>query len=225
MTSAHPGGEEQDRTPPRHTGRRAHRHPAAARRRERTREALLEAAQRLWAEGGIHATSLDDIATAAGLTKGAVYSNFAGKADLAMALLERCTAAGFGTEAPEPPHEDGGRPPLQRLRHLGERYRLRLETAEARLLALLMMEFWLLGMRDYAAGWRLADWYDERRRRLARGLPGTDGITPEDRAALVMAMDFGLTAQHLLDPDRVPADLYATGLNLLLGPPLHRPSP
>ena len=74
-------------------------------------------------------------------------------------------------------------------------------------------------------GWRLADWYDERRRRLARGLPGTDGITPEDRAALVMAMDFGLTAQHLLDPDRVPADLYATGLNLLLGPPLHRPSP
>ena len=37
---------------------------------------------------GFHGASLDDIADAAGYTKGAVYSNFAGKDDLYLALLE-----------------------------------------------------------------------------------------------------------------------------------------
>ncbi|WP_243717763.1 TetR/AcrR family transcriptional regulator, partial [Actinomadura sp. KC345] len=60
-------------------------------RREQTRTALLTAAERLWAERGIHGASLDDIAAAAGLTKGAVYSNFAGKTDLLLALMERFT--------------------------------------------------------------------------------------------------------------------------------------
>src|SRR3954466_13368507 len=60
-------------------------------RRVQTRTALLDAAQRLWAERGIHGASLDDIAASAGLTKGAVYSNFTGKTDLLLALLERYT--------------------------------------------------------------------------------------------------------------------------------------
>ena len=36
---------------------------------------------------GFHAASLDEIAEEAGYTKGAVYSNFAGKDDLFLALL------------------------------------------------------------------------------------------------------------------------------------------
>jgi AcrR family transcriptional regulator len=54
-----------------------------------TREALLAAAQRLFDDKGFAATSITDIAEAAGYTTGAVYSNFANKDDLFLAVLER----------------------------------------------------------------------------------------------------------------------------------------
>jgi AcrR family transcriptional regulator len=53
-----------------------------------TRADLLGAARRVFVERGFHAATLDDIAEAAGYTKGAVYSNFRGKDDLFLALLE-----------------------------------------------------------------------------------------------------------------------------------------
>jgi AcrR family transcriptional regulator len=42
-------------------------------RKARTREAILAAAVRLFARQGVEATSLDQIAEAAGYTKGAIY--------------------------------------------------------------------------------------------------------------------------------------------------------
>jgi AcrR family transcriptional regulator len=53
----------------------------------RTRADLLRAARRLFLRNGFTATSLADIAEEAGLTKGAVYSNFESKEDLFLALL------------------------------------------------------------------------------------------------------------------------------------------
>jgi AcrR family transcriptional regulator len=53
----------------------------------RTRADLLRAARRLFLRNGFVATSLADIAEEAGLTKGAVYSNFESKEDLFLALL------------------------------------------------------------------------------------------------------------------------------------------
>jgi AcrR family transcriptional regulator len=177
-------------------------------RREQTREALLAAAERLWAERGIHGASLDDVSAAAGLTKGAVYSNFTGKTDLLLALLERHTRGGDGDGVCGPLREPAVPP--------AECYRGRPAGDEARRRALLMAEFWLYGMRDYAAGWRLAEWYDERRRRVAADLAGTGGVPAADRASLVLAMEIGLAAQQLLDPERVPAELLDTALRLLL---------
>jgi AcrR family transcriptional regulator len=58
------------------------------RRRQQTREYLLQAAARVFAERGFHGASLDQVAAAAGFTKGAVYSNFKNKEDLFLALLE-----------------------------------------------------------------------------------------------------------------------------------------
>lgn len=52
-----------------------------------TRRSLLRAAGRLFLRNGFVATSLADIAGEAGVTKGAVYSNFASKEDLFLALL------------------------------------------------------------------------------------------------------------------------------------------
>lgn len=57
--------------------------------RRQTRERLLAAAADVFRLQGYHGASLEAVAEAAGYTKGAVYSNFATKADLFMALLER----------------------------------------------------------------------------------------------------------------------------------------
>ena len=53
-----------------------------------TRRELLRAASRLFLRDGFVATSLADVAEEAGVTKGAVYSNFASKEDLFLALLQ-----------------------------------------------------------------------------------------------------------------------------------------
>jgi AcrR family transcriptional regulator len=145
-------------------------------RREKTRAALLDAAERLWAERGIHGASLDDISSAAGLTKGAVYSNFTGKTDLVLALLDRYAHGDLGLRRCDQPPGD---------EH---------ECGPARLPALLFVEFWLFGMRDYAAGWRIAEWYTARRDTLA-AIMGD-----EDAAAQTIALDLGMAMLHLLDP-------------------------
>jgi len=57
--------------------------------REQTQLRLIEAAQAVIARKGLAATSVEDIAAAAGYTRGAFYSNFRGKSDLFIELLRR----------------------------------------------------------------------------------------------------------------------------------------
>jgi AcrR family transcriptional regulator len=52
------------------------------RRRQRTREALLDAAATVFAERGFQGASLDEIAATAGYTRGAIYKHFADKEEL-----------------------------------------------------------------------------------------------------------------------------------------------
>ena len=59
------------------------------RRLEHTRSLLLDAAKEVFAERGFMAASLDDIASAAGYTKGAIYKHFATKEDLFLAVSDR----------------------------------------------------------------------------------------------------------------------------------------
>ena len=59
------------------------------RRLERTRSLLLDAAEQVFAEKGFTPASLDDIARAAGYTKGAIYKHFATKEDLFLAVSDR----------------------------------------------------------------------------------------------------------------------------------------
>src|SRR5215204_1980792 len=58
-------------------------------RRAETCERLIDAAERRFKRDGFHATSVDAVAEDAGYTKGAVYSNFAGKEALFFAVYER----------------------------------------------------------------------------------------------------------------------------------------
>jgi AcrR family transcriptional regulator len=57
--------------------------------RDQTRQRLLDAAQKLIARKGLSAASVEDIAAAAGYTRGAFYSNFSSKGDLFIELLRR----------------------------------------------------------------------------------------------------------------------------------------
>src|SRR5262249_2852127 len=56
---------------------------------ERNRELVLDAARRVFLARGYARASLEAIAEEAGFSKGVVYSQFAGKADLLLGLLER----------------------------------------------------------------------------------------------------------------------------------------
>ncbi len=56
-----------------------------------TRHLLLDAAERVFSEKGVSRTSLQDIAQAAGTTRGAIYWHFKNKADVFNAMMARIT--------------------------------------------------------------------------------------------------------------------------------------
>lgn len=58
-------------------------------RQQQTRESLIFAARTVFSEDGYHAASLARIAREAGFSKGAVYSNFDGKAALFLAVMDQ----------------------------------------------------------------------------------------------------------------------------------------
>lgn len=80
-----------------------------------TRNNLLDAAELVFYEKGVARASLNDIAQAAGATRGAIYWHFKDKLDLFNAMMDRVTLPlDQATEG-----DDGsGVPPLDRLRHL-----------------------------------------------------------------------------------------------------------
>jgi len=77
-------------------------------KQERTREALLRAASELFCKRGLEGTSIDEVAAAAGYTKGAFYANFKSKEELFLVMLderfskelERLDRALAGTDDP-----------------------------------------------------------------------------------------------------------------------------
>ncbi|MEO8304644.1 MAG: TetR family transcriptional regulator [Betaproteobacteria bacterium] len=81
-----------------------------------TREALLDAALRVFRDRGVAHTSLEEVAASAGVTRGAVYWHFNDKADLFNALCERgqMPMEAMLASAGETRHED----PLAALRTL-----------------------------------------------------------------------------------------------------------
>jgi AcrR family transcriptional regulator len=60
-----------------------------ANRREQTTNRILDGAARALAKGGFAGTSMEDIATAAGVSKLLLYRDFAGKRELYQAVLTR----------------------------------------------------------------------------------------------------------------------------------------
>jgi AcrR family transcriptional regulator len=57
-------------------------------KQQRTRKALLEAAAKLFCQRGLEGASVDEVAQAAGYTKGAFYANFKSKEELFLVMLD-----------------------------------------------------------------------------------------------------------------------------------------
>jgi TetR/AcrR family transcriptional regulator len=64
--------------------------PERVRNPDRSRAAILDAAERLFAEQGYDATSLNQVGAAAGVSRGTPGYFFGSKADLYQAVLDRC---------------------------------------------------------------------------------------------------------------------------------------
>jgi AcrR family transcriptional regulator len=76
--------------------------PSQVERRAATTAAILASARALFAERGFEATSIDDIAVAAGVAKGAVYHHYPSKEAIFVAVLDATQQA---VAAAEPPAE------------------------------------------------------------------------------------------------------------------------
>jgi AcrR family transcriptional regulator len=94
----------------------------------RNRRRILAAAEKLFAERGVSCTSMDAIATEAGVGKGTLFRRFGDRASLALAVLDESTRALQDELIHGPPPVGPGAPPCVRLRAFGEAMLDRLEA-------------------------------------------------------------------------------------------------
>src|SRR5512142_831303 len=137
MAGAQPG---QLTPPPEHS---SPRRLTRAQSRAQTRDRLLEAARAVFARSGFHGASVEEIASAAGYSTGALYSNFDGKEDLFLVLMER----EIDEHAREIAEVVRSRSSVSERAARGARRWMTMIEREPELL-LLFMEFWAYGVRD-----------------------------------------------------------------------------
>jgi len=180
-----------------------------AERQARTRDDLLDAAERLFSASGFHATSVDAVADAAGYTKGAVYSNFASKEDLFLAVYARQAdqaVAAIERELAKAPDPITGIETLARAR-VEQRGR-----ADGWLAV--FFEFWAHVLRHPELRERFAAIHKRVNEPLAAAagqVAAEHGVEPEQPVARMAtayyAMQLGLQLERLTQPDVVDADL------------------
>lgn len=165
--------------------------------RQRTRTAILDAAEGAFATRGYRSASLEDIAATAGFTKGAVYSNFGSKADLFLALLDRRAERDGGAAPPTGP------------------------AAAADLSwSLATLDFLVDAVDDEPTRQALATRYEQARARTGEHLARTQAApawgTWNEIASVAMALGSGLIIQSIIDPDAIAPDLFGRAMTTLI---------
>lgn len=186
-----------------------------AAKKERTRRLLIEATAEVIGERGFHATSLMEVAARAGLTTGAVYSNFRSKQDLFLAVIrEMAMPLDLGSDSS---------PPWERLVRAAALAASAVDLPASRRLLKLQLEFALLALGDPAILEEFVD--DIRRDRKELGqllVPGNPAPRPEFRpspeqlATVIMASLQGMQQHRFLDRASMPEDLAAWAVQALL---------
>ena len=177
----------------------------------RNREKLLDAAAKVIGKSGFVGATLQEIATAAGLTKGAVYSRFDSKEDLLIELLDRRFEVGHAQLMEV---LSGEKPMMERLAELDTWHRG--EKGNGRLWATLELELSIAAARQPKLRRKLRD----RQRRSSEFLAEmvekiadennlTLPLPPADFAVVLSALSDGLLVHWLNDAKAVPDNLFA----------------
>ncbi len=185
--------------------------------RANTRERLLDAARTVFARNGFHGASVEEIASEAGFSTGALYSNFAGKEDLFLVLM--------GREIEEYAREISdavrARASMDERATGGARQWMTMIEREPEVL-LLFMEFWAYGVRDARVRPKVAARFAQVRKLLTKliadGMHEFDlelDIPAEQLAVAIDALADGIARQKLADPGAVPDELMGRVLSLL----------
>jgi AcrR family transcriptional regulator len=185
--------------------------------RANTRDRLLAAARSVFARRGFHGASVDEIAAEAGFSTGALYSNFDGKEDLFLVLMER-EIDEHAREIAEAVRE---RASIAERATGGARQWMTMIDREPELL-LLFMEFWAYGVRDPQVRPKVAERFAQMRQVLtqliADGVREFDlelALPAEQLAVAIDALADGIARQKLADPQAVPDELMGRVLSLL----------
>jgi len=183
-----------------------------AQSKERTRQRLLAEAQRLFRERGYAATSLEQIAEAAEVTKGAIYGHFASKEDLLLSAIEagRDTTPDYVTML-----NDQSRPLRERLAEFSRAVAAE-DPDDAADLAM-FLEFFAALLRAPDALQRYSSGLESRLREIAD--TDTDelapGTTPLQAWAIGHALVVGLQIYQRLAPGLVTPEVFERALGLL----------
>ncbi len=189
------------------------------RRRAMTRQHLLDAAAIVFARHGFHGSTLDEVAAAAGFSKGAVYSNFKSKDDLFLELLHDRVDRQFAvvSEALETGSHDRAEQ-FPRIRQI-----LRSDTSPSNDdFVTLWLEFILYARRNPDAQRKLAA-SAQRTRAQVQALIEHEyealGVVPNyptaDLAEIGLALFNGLGINRLVDPSAVTEEMVDTYLSFL----------
>jgi AcrR family transcriptional regulator len=172
----------------------------------------------VFAARGYDRASLDEVAAAAGLTKGAVYSSFAGKDELFYALMEERIAERLALVAAAAERQ---LTPQQLTSASGDGLAELVSTQGD--WHLLFIEFWARAVRDPKLREEFAHHRRAVRELIARFLEqqasqaGVELPAPADQLAVaVLALSNGLAIEQLADPDTADGSTFATILGLLL---------
>jgi AcrR family transcriptional regulator len=184
-----------------------------------TRKRLIDAAETVFARGGYHGASVGEIAREAGVTTGALYSNFAGKEDLFLALFEERIAADVGEYSEI---VAGGATLEDQARGAGDHWMAILRERPDYFP--LLIEFWSYAIREPQLRERLATRFAALRSGSAQvasaaaerwGLSADAAEAGEHLGLFINALGNGLALEKLVDPDSVPDSIYGEFLALI----------
>lgn len=192
-----------------------------AEKQARTRAELLETAAVVFAARGYERATVEEIADRAGYSHGAVYSNFAGKDDLFLAVFEDYMA-GRARELADTQAELSEDAPLeQRARALADQWMERFATDRESFL--LHLEFLAASRRKPELAERFGTRSAAMREAIAAYIAhfqeeeGVEApLPPADLALVLRALGIGLAIEALVSPEAVSDDLYGDFIELLV---------
>ena len=180
------------------------------------REALLAAAHRLFAAKGYEATTIDEIASTAGFTRGAFYANFRNKE----ATMEALIAGGFSDDA-DAIGPIGEMSDLEEMKKGYQEYSQRFQSDPESLMWAL--EFQMAALRHPSLRTEYNRQYRSLTDRVTKiikavlldaGHPNATALEPISE--VFVAIQISLNAQRILDPDRVPEQVLSLAFETLV---------